>query len=171
MIMIVRNNIGEALSRSFEQLTGWPKVRLLFVATLAQDSRPGTLTTVMRLPHLPFVRALAALAITFATPGLELSHGLAHDHGQDTEQSQSLSHQTAPALHVEHPVPDHAHHSVSEALRIKADLSDFLTPPSGLDTEIAVAISTDRELPVPDAKLFGDRATGPPPRLRAPPID
>ena len=138
---------------------------------LAQAAEQRTLTSVMRLPRLPFVRALAALAIAFATPGLELGHGLAHHHAHEAEHGQPPSNHVDAGLHAEDGTPDHGHHTVSEALRIRADLSDFIASPNDFESDETATSLADRVLPVSGTKLFGDRATGPPPRLRAPPID
>ena len=125
----------------------------------------------MRHAYLPILRALAALAIAIASPGVDLAHGLAHDHDHHNGRTQPFSHHVDVAIHAADHSPDHAHQSVSEALRIRADLSLFIpVAVSPVVTDIPAA-SAGLPLPVSDPKVFGDRSTGPPPRLRAPPAE
>ena len=125
----------------------------------------------MRLSHLPLLRALAGLAIAIASPGVELTHGMAHDPGHHSEESRPFSHHSASAVRADDHSSDHQHHKVSEALGIRADLSNVIPVPSVAVVWDAPAISSRVASPASDAKLPGDRATGPPPRLRAPPVD
>jgi hypothetical protein len=96
---------------------------------------------------------------------------MAHDHDHDSERSQPFSHHIDAAIHAEDHSSDHAHNNVSEALRIRADLSDFIAVTAGPVVVDLPATSAGLSSPVSDHKLHGDRATGPPPRLRAPPLD
>ena len=125
----------------------------------------------MRLPRLHVLRSLAALAITFASPGVDVSHGLAHDHDNDAEHSQPALHHSDATVEVADHDNDHRHQEVSEALRIRADLSDFVSVKTAVTVFDLATTLTRIAVPVSDSRLFGDRATGPPPRLRAPPTE
>jgi hypothetical protein len=131
----------------------------------------ATLRAVMRLPGFHVLRALAALAIAFASPGVELSHGFAHVHDHDSHQSQTASHHDDAAVVARDHSPDHGHQELSEALRIRADFPDFISVEAAQAVADLSNLATGLSFPVSDPKLFADRATGPPPRLRAPPID
>lgn len=122
----------------------------------------------MSLTRSRLIRSGVAVALAIAFAGLDVTHGLAHHdahevaHGNDSHSGILFT--------ADHDA-DHPHESVSQALRIRADVSDFIPAPP---PRVAAALpATAPQAPVRDAdpKLFQDRATGPPPRLRAPPID
>lgn len=125
----------------------------------------------MRLPRLHVLRSLAALAIAIASPGVEVSHGLAHEHDHDAEHGQAASHHGDASVEIGDHGPAHGHPEVSEALRNRAGLSDFLSVEAAVPVIDLATASTWVAVPVFDSTLTGDRATGPPPSLRAPPID
>lgn len=125
----------------------------------------------MRLPRLHVLRALAGLAIAFASPGVDVSHGLAHHHDHEAEQRQRASHHAGASVESGDHSAGHGHQEVSEALRIRADLSHFVTVEAAVTLVDLAATSTRVAAPVSDSRLFADRSTGPPPRLRAPPTE
>lgn len=144
----------------------------LRVLRFAFSDGAATLTTVMRLPCLPFLRATAALVIAIASPGVAVSHGLAHDYEHEGEHSQSASHEIdAPGTSIEGHSSDHSHPTVSVALRNRADLTVFILLPASRIVAGNAVTSTVLLAPISESKQFGGRATGPPPKLRAPPID
>jgi hypothetical protein len=125
----------------------------------------------MRLPRLNVLRTLAALAIAFGSPGVEVSHALAHDHEHDTEHSQPASHHVDASVEPSDHAADHAHQEISEALRIRADLPDFVAVEAAVTGVDLTATSIRVAVRASDSRLIGDRSTGPPPRLRAPPTE
>ncbi|MEO5580305.1 MAG: hypothetical protein ABIR58_06570 [Gemmatimonadaceae bacterium] len=125
----------------------------------------------IRLTRSPFLRAFAALAIAIASAGIEVSHGLIHDDDHHRESSQVAAHSAGSAVTADERGEDHPHERVSEALRIRGDASDLVAL-GGPDVVAELPAATSQpSLPVADERLIGDRATGPPPRLRAPPLD
>ncbi|HYN80157.1 MAG TPA: hypothetical protein VES88_01535 [Gemmatimonadaceae bacterium] len=125
----------------------------------------------MRFGRFPLLRALAGLAIAIASPGAALSHGVAHDHDQRGGAGHTSSHHVDAAVSAEEHAADHGHLRVSEALRIRADVSDFIPLISAVLAGDLLVISPQLSLPVSDPTLLGERTTGPPPKLRGPPID
>ena len=129
----------------------------------------GYIKSVLRLSRLPFVRALTALAIAIASPAVEVGHGLAHEHEQ--EHAQDASHHDDGIVSAADHATDHAHERISEALRNRGDITEFV-PLQVAQTVVDLAVaSISVPIPVPDTRPSGDRSTGPPSSLRAPPID
>jgi hypothetical protein len=129
----------------------------------------GYINSVLRLSRLSFVRALAALAIAIASPAVEVGHGLAHEH--EHEHAQETSHHDDRTVSVADHAPDHPHERISEALRNRGDVTEFVPLPAVHAVVELPAASFSLPIPVSDTRRSGDRSTGPPPSLRAPPID
>lgn len=122
----------------------------------------------MRLPRLSFLRALTGLAMAIASPAVEVGHGLAHEH-EDQHVNEVSHHDEALAPMPEHST-GHPHERVSEALRNRVDVGEFVVLPAmqiGVDPPV---VPVSFPIPFSDARSYGDRATGPPPSLRAPPL-
>ena len=131
-------------------------------------SGPRYIKTVSRLSRLSFVRALTALAIAIGSPAVEVGHGLAHEHEQEHEQ-ETLHHDDGIISSVDHST-EHPHERVSEALRNRGDVTEFVATSAAQTTAELPAVTAPRSMPVSHSRPFGDRSTGPPPSLRAPPI-
>ena len=125
----------------------------------------------MRLPRLHVLRTLAALAIAFGSPGVEVSHAVAHDHEHDTDHSKPASHHADASVEPSDHAADHGHQEISEGLRIRADLSEFVAVETAVAVDDLTATSIRVAAPASHSRLIGDRSTGPPPRLRAPPTE
>lgn len=122
-----------------------------------------------RLSRLPLLRALAGIAIAIASPGLELGHGLAHAH--EREHQQALQHRDDVVAPAADHAGEHPHLRVTQAPRIRADMSAFVplaAKPVVLELPVSRVVLTH---PGADSPFSEDRATGPPPSLRAPPVD
>lgn len=135
-------------------------------------NRPrATLTIVMRLSRLSLTRTLFGLTLAIASPGLELSHGMAHDHDHDAGAHHTPVERTDhdAEVGVEPSPSDHPHERVSDALRIRVTVLDYLPLPAGLADFPTVIVAQAHSSPISEPRLFGDRPTGPPPRLRGPP--
>jgi hypothetical protein len=112
------------------------------------------------------LRILTGLALAVALPGVEVGHGLAHEHEQaaHVESSHHDDHGTGTVEHL----GEHPHDRVSEAVRNKCDV-DFVLLASAVgftepQSRFRSSVTTCK------AGIVVDRATGPPPRVRAPPI-
>jgi hypothetical protein len=124
---------------------------------------------VLRLSRISFVRVLTALAIAIASPAIEVGHGLAHEHDQEHAQ-EALHHDDGIVSSVDHS-SEHGHERVSEALRNRGDVTEFVAPPPAQVIADLPAVIPRLSMPASDARPSGQRSTGPPPNLRAPPID
>lgn len=107
----------------------------------------------------------------FAAPGAALAHGLAHQHEAEhrAEHVVAVGPEAGPALEAADHHDGHPHVNMDPGPRGRVDASAVLRPD-------AVSIPPARELEArtsadrPHGALpRGDPATGPPPRLRAPP--
>lgn len=106
--------------------------------------------------------------MAIALPGVEIGHGLAHEHEHDSHHV--ASHDDGHDRSGVEYLSEHSHDRVSEALRNRGDISDFIT--LAAPVEFAEPASFVQVLPPAHTLAFSeDRATGPPPRVRAPPID
>ncbi len=121
----------------------------------------------LRLSRLPFVRVLTALAIAIASPGVEVGHGLAHEHERGHEEE--VSHHDAGVLSSASHPSDHAHERVSQAVCNRGDINELPTVAAAQIVADLPAITVSLPVPFRDPRPPGDRATGPPPSLRAPP--
>lgn len=159
--------------RSEVQLLDGPWISLVTLpaATVGRVSCFCYIESVIRVTRIPLIRYLSALAIAIASPGMELSHGLAHDHDHDAGAHH------APVAHSGHDSEaafetapsEHPHQRVSDALRVRGDALDYLPLPARLPDFPAVVVAQLHSAPISEPRFFGDRATGPPPRLRDPP--
>ena len=120
----------------------------------------------LRFSRLSFVRALTALAIAIASPAVEVGHGLEHEHEHEQE---ALHHDDAITSSVDHST-EHPHERVSEALRNRGDVTEFVAPPPAQIIADLPAVTAPLSTLVSAVRPSGDRSTGPPPSLRAPPI-
>lgn len=117
-------------------------------------------------------------AAAFAQPGEALAHGIAHQREHHHEHRDAHD-ESGHAATIEHPEPSgwsspghthgHVHADVDDAsIRNRVDAA-------AIAPEVVLPESTIRELAVETQSLRpplarGDPATGPPPRLRAPPV-
>lgn len=131
----------------------------------------ATFKPVLRLSRLPFFRALSALAIAIASPGVEVGHGLAHEHEHEQEHQLGALHHDDGIVSTADPATDHPHERISEALRNRSDAAAFIPLPAARVVADPPAVLLSPPISVSDDRPSGDRATGPPPSLRAPPID
>ncbi|MBA3342168.1 MAG: hypothetical protein H0T48_10060 [Gemmatimonadaceae bacterium] len=118
----------------------------------------------------PLFRAVVLAALAIASPGAEFSHGIAH---HDDAHSAAAGHSaaTATAVAPQDHAPQHEHDRVGEAIRVRGDFPSFASLPAahqhvGTPTPIA-----RRSLPISERSLVVGRSSGPPPKLRAPPVD
>jgi hypothetical protein len=106
--------------------------------------------------------------MAIALPGVDVGHGMAHEYEHESHHVSSHDDDHDKGT-VEHQ-PEHSHDRVSEALRNRGDIADFITLAPPLEFAELVPFV---HAPPPAYRLafFEDRATGPPPRVRAPPVD
>lgn len=118
------------------------------------------------------VFGIFALAIlVLGSPGVDLNHGVAHESGHDNySDGHDRSHDELRGIHAEDHADDHGHPSVDSGLRERSSGSAFLG-------STAATIIAARPIPFaspargqPVTRPGSDHSTGPPPRLRAPPV-
>lgn len=121
------------------------------------------------------VSRLVAVLVVFlgalAAPGAALAHGLAHHHEAEhrAEHRLATGHESGPALEAADHHADHPHVRMDAGQRVRVDAGTMLHAEPVLVTP-AREIDASAEEEVPHAALpRADPATGPPPRLRAPP--
>lgn len=110
-------------------------------------------------------------ATAFAQPGDALAHGMAHhrEHRDEAEHDASTPVGESPSLSSPEHGHDHVHGNVDDAsVRNRVD-SQAIAPEVELP-ESAMRDVTAESPPARAPLARGDPATGPPPRLRAPPI-
>lgn len=121
------------------------------------------------------VSRLAAILVfflgAFAAPGAALAHGLAHHHEAEhrAEHALATGHESGPAMEAADHHADHPHVRMDAGARVRVDVLAILRP-GAVMVPPAREIDTSAQAEVPHAALpRADPATGPPPRLRAPP--
>lgn len=113
-----------------------------------------------------------ALAILIAgSPGIDVNHGVAHESSHDSyADGHDLPHDELRGIHAEDHADDHGHPSVDSGLRERSSGSAYIG--SSATTLVAARLipfaSPARSLPA--TRPRSDHSTGPPPRLRAPPV-
>lgn len=126
----------------------------------------------MRAPRFRLGGWIALAIIAVGTPGTDFRHGIAHDVARDHHavvdrgtQSQPSHDAVSGDHHDRHPHPE-----IDFATRGRAPSVDFVV--SALP-KVPVARLSDLHVlrdAAPVAVARSDQATGPPPRLRAPPV-
>ena len=142
---------------------------------LSHLNRPAARLGRVNVRSIPKRLLCAALAaVVLATPASALAHGLAHHHL--AAEHESGEHHGAPehvpAVEESDHGHEHAHPRVDRATRERTDdtAAMMLPMPAAVSiVDCATGLSTDVLVPRP-AFPPGDPHTGPPPRLRAPPL-
>lgn len=118
-----------------------------------------------------FLAAIAFAIVTLAAPGEALAHGTAHhrEHVGDEHGKALAAPADAPSISSVDHADEHPHPRLEAAALTRVDAMTFLVVlplrvPAVRVSRVGEATPTRRA-----AMARGDRDTGPPPRLRAPP--
>lgn len=126
------------------------------------------------MPRPAATRLVAFLVLllgALAAPAAALAHGLAHEHEAEhrAEHALAAAHESGSAIEAADHHADHPHVRMDAGPRARVDVLAVLRPEAVLVPR-AREIEASAQAEVPHAALpRADPATGPPPRLRAPP--
>lgn len=140
--------------------------------------RPGSaasdyLQIVPRPPAARLSAGILALIVALAVPGGALAHGEAHHRAQEHERDHhdaARVHEVAAAVSAPEHDHEHQHPRLDSAVRTRVETPGLIPRPEAIvvvrdEIVVPVASPIRREVLPP-----GDPHTGPPPRLRGPPI-
>jgi hypothetical protein len=121
-----------------------------------------------------FIALFVLLSAGFAAPGAALAHGVAHHREHDERDHNALSvadHSDGPGVSGEHDGRDHQHPRVDGAVRGRTDALSFILVPAPAAAVVQeLLVPGSFSLPGRTASTRAQDSTGPPPRLRSPPL-
>lgn len=133
----------------------------------------------MHGPRFRLLALVSVAALALGRPGVDLRHGAEHHANHEGEKSGTGAHEhTAGALPAhadfvvlpEHHSDDHAHPRVDSGVRERSSAPHFVTAAPAAATAARVVEFSPPQRVASDVLPGPDHSTGPPPRLRAPPV-